>query len=194
MTDGTRGPGARILLVEDDEMNRALVRTIVSRCADPDLRAARLVEAGDLAQARAALAGSPFDVVLLDMNLPDGSGLELAAELSESRGGRPPAAVDDDPLTVADGGQPAVVAVTGDSAAGQAGTAITAVCAAVLAKPYTAAQLCGVVAGLLHGDRPAQDAGLHFAGSRCGWRAPARVQQAADTAARFPACKAPRQP
>ena len=104
------------------------------------------------------------------MNLPDGSGLELAAELSEPRGGRPPAAVDDGPLTVADGGPPAVVAVTGDSAAGQAGTAITAVCAAVLAKPYTAAQLCGVVAGLLHGDRPAQDAGLHSAGSWCGRR------------------------
>src|SRR5260370_33097750 len=87
MTDGTRGPGARILLVEDDEMNRALVRTIVSRCADPDLRDARLVEAGGLAQARGALAGSPFDVGLLGMNLPDGSRPELAAGLREAPGG-----------------------------------------------------------------------------------------------------------
>src|SRR5260370_28707313 len=98
MTDGTRGPGARILLVEDDEMNRALVRTIVSRCADPDLRDARLVEAGDLAQAPAALAGSPFDVGLLGLNFPDGSGLGPAAGLRPSprrpapaaRGARPP--------------------------------------------------------------------------------------------------------
>src|SRR6266498_4576823 len=92
--------GARILLVEDDELNRALVRAIVSRCAEPELRGAQLVEAGDLAQARAAIEDAPVDVMLLDMGLPDGSGLDLAAELRDSPRGR----------------APAIVAVTGNSA------------------------------------------------------------------------------
>ena len=83
--------GARILLVEDDTLNRALVRAVLARCADPELQGVCLVEAGDLAQARAALAGAPVDVVLLDLGLPDGSGLELAAELRNAHdGGLPP--------------------------------------------------------------------------------------------------------
>ncbi len=131
--------GARILLVEDDAANRALVRAIVSRGAEPELRGACLVEANDLAQARAALAGGPVDVLLLDMGLPDGNGMELAAELRNSRRGRPPA----------------VVAVTGDASAQQADAAIAAGCQAVLAKPYTAADLRALLASLLRRGRDA---------------------------------------
>lgn len=133
--------GARILLVEDDELNRALVRAIVSRCAEPELRGAQLVEAGDLAQARAAIEDAPVDVMLLDMGLPDGSGLDLAAELRDSPGGR----------------APAVVAVTGNSAAAQADAAMAAGCQAVLAKPYAAADLRALLTSLLRRDRGAPD-------------------------------------
>src|SRR6266699_1361020 len=69
------------------------------------------------AHAWAVLADGPVDVLLLDMGLPDGNGMELAAELRDSRYGRPPA----------------VIAVTGNSAAQQARAAIAAGCQAVLA-------------------------------------------------------------
>ena len=71
----------RVLLVEDDELNQALVRAILARSDNPVLRGAQVVTAGNLAQARAALAAGAIDIVLLDMGLPDGSGLDLAAEL-----------------------------------------------------------------------------------------------------------------
>jgi two-component system, OmpR family, KDP operon response regulator KdpE len=129
--------GARILLVEDDTLNRALVRAVLARCADPELQGVCLVEAGDLAQARVVLADTLVDVVLLDLGLPDGSGLELAAELRNAHGGGPPV----------------VVAVTGESAPAQANEAMAAGCHAVLAKPYTSADLCGVLVSLLRGDR-----------------------------------------
>ena len=137
MIGATPQGGARILLVEDDTLNRALVRAVLARCADPELQGVCLVEAGDLAQARVVLADTPVDVVLLDLGLPDGSGLELAAELRNAHGGGPPA----------------VVAVTGESAPAQANEAMAAGCHAVLAKPYTSADLCGVLVSLLRGDR-----------------------------------------
>ncbi len=143
MTDTEAHAGARILLVEDDAANRALVRAIVSRGAEPELQGACLVEAGDLAQARAVLADGPVDVLLLDMGLPDGNGMELAAELRDSRYGRPPA----------------VIAVTGNSAAQQADAAIAAGCQAVLAKPYAAADLRALLQSLLCRYRNRPDSG-----------------------------------
>ena len=80
---------ARILLVEDDDLNQMLVRTVLARSADPVLRSACLVQAASLAEARTALASSAIDVVLLDMNLPDGNGLSLAAEVQRTGSGGP---------------------------------------------------------------------------------------------------------
>jgi CheY-like chemotaxis protein len=79
--------GARILIVEDDELNQRLVRAVLARSADPVLRGACVVQAGSVAEARAALALAAVDVVLLDMNLPDGNGLSLAAEVRRGGGG-----------------------------------------------------------------------------------------------------------
>jgi two-component system KDP operon response regulator KdpE len=122
---------ARILLVEDDDLNQRLVRTVLARSGDPVLRSAYLIQAASLAEARAALASSAVDVVLLDMNLPDGNGLSLA---SEERG--------------AGSGGPAVVALTG-AAPEQGSAALAAGCIAVLGKPYKAAQLCALVRAAL---------------------------------------------
>jgi two-component system, OmpR family, KDP operon response regulator KdpE len=68
-----------ILSVEDEVLNRALLREVLAR--DAGLRDARLVEATSLAEARVAIASDRFDLVILDMRLPDGDGLTLAREL-----------------------------------------------------------------------------------------------------------------
>ena len=62
-----------ILLVEDEEINRVLVRTILRRSTEEELRDVELVEAGNLAAARANLAEHAVDVMLVDLQLPDGS-------------------------------------------------------------------------------------------------------------------------
>ena len=120
--------GLRILLVEDDELNQALVRAILARSASLVLREAQLATAGSLAQARAALASDAIDIVLLDMRLPDGSGLDLAAELQRRR----------------DQVSPAVIALSG-AASEQREAALAAGCVAVLGKPYGAAELAGLL-------------------------------------------------
>ena len=66
---------ARILVVEDNAMNRRLVRDVLA------FRGHEVVEAASVAEARAHLAEAPVDLVLLDIQLPGGSGVELLAEL-----------------------------------------------------------------------------------------------------------------
>ncbi len=80
MTDHV-GHGLRILLVEDEPVNRALVRAIIARTDRAELDGIVLHEATTIAEARSVLASHPVDVVLVDVGLPDGSGLDLAAEL-----------------------------------------------------------------------------------------------------------------
>jgi PAS domain S-box-containing protein len=62
--------GARILHVEDDADLQRVVAAIVGGTA-------RVEPARDLAEARERLALERFDLVILDLTLPDGSGLEL---------------------------------------------------------------------------------------------------------------------
>ena len=83
-----RPSGPRILLVEDEPANRALVRAILDRTDRPQLRGTVLYEAETIAQARALLASHALDIVLVDVRLPDGNGLDLAAELRAHPAGR----------------------------------------------------------------------------------------------------------
>jgi DNA-binding NtrC family response regulator len=70
--------GLRILLVEDDPSFRNSVVQLVGVYNE-------VSAVGDLAAARAALSSADFDVVLLDLSLPDGNGLSLIREIkSES--------------------------------------------------------------------------------------------------------------
>jgi signal transduction histidine kinase len=133
-------PGAEILLVEDDDLNQAMVPAILARSDQPHLRDARVTVAGTLAQARAVLAGRRIDLVLLDMRLPDGSGLPLAAELRDQPG----------PSV-------AVIALTG-APAEHGDDARAAGCVAVLGKPYSLAELLKVVAAHLPRHEPGPDA------------------------------------
>ncbi|MDT4987205.1 MAG: two-component system, OmpR family, operon response regulator KdpE [Micromonosporaceae bacterium] len=115
----------RILLVEDNDLNRALVRAIMTRTSDPMLRTAELVEAHNLTQARAVLAHGWVDAVLLDIQLPDGSGLSLLDDFA----GR------------ADLRRPAIIAVTGGVLPEQRAAALAAGCDAIVEKPFIAAEL-----------------------------------------------------
>lgn len=74
--DGTADRRQRLLLVEDD----ASIRRFVSMALDG--QALDLVEVPLLAAAIDALRGEPFDVVLCDLMLPDGSGLDLLRALA----------------------------------------------------------------------------------------------------------------
>ncbi len=124
-------PGAEILLVEDDDLNQALVPAILARSDQPHLRDAHVTVAGTLAQARAILAERHIDLVLLDMRLPDGGGLPLATELRDQPGS-----------------SAAVIALTG-APAEHGGDALAAGCVAVLGKPYSLRELREVVAAHL---------------------------------------------
>ncbi len=67
---------ARFLIVDDDEASRITLAALLEDAGH------ETVEADSLATGRARLAeGGAIDVVLLDQNLPDGSGLGLLSEV-----------------------------------------------------------------------------------------------------------------
>jgi CheY-like chemotaxis protein len=123
----------KILLVEDEELNRTLVKAVLARAEVAAVRDAAVVDASTLASAREKLGAEQVDLVLLDMNLPDGNGLALARELAAGDGpeGRR---------------RPAVVAVTASVLPQDRAAAIEAGCDGFLDKPYAAADLVATVA------------------------------------------------
>jgi two-component system KDP operon response regulator KdpE len=122
-----------ILLVEDEELNRTLVKAVLSRAQIAEVRDAQILDAGSIAVARERLEASDVDLILLDMNLPDGNGLTLARELAG--GGMPAGRV-----------KPVVVAVTASVLPQDRAAALDAGCDGFLDKPYAAAELIAVVA------------------------------------------------
>ncbi|MEB2343479.1 MAG: response regulator transcription factor [Deltaproteobacteria bacterium] len=66
-----------VLLVEDDAATRARLRAVIEAHAGLALAGA----VGSCAEARAALAGAAPAVLLTDIGLPDGSGIDLIREL-----------------------------------------------------------------------------------------------------------------
>ncbi len=123
----------KILLVEDEDLNRTLVKAVLARAGVPAVREAAVVDATSLAAAREKLGAEDIDLILLDMNLPDGNGLSLARELAAGgmlEGRR----------------RPAVVAVTASVLPQDRAAAIEAGCDGFLDKPYAAADLVATVA------------------------------------------------
>jgi CheY-like chemotaxis protein len=105
--------GARpILLLEDDANARGALRTLFEAVGH------RVVEAGTVAEAVARAMADPPAVMLLDLTLPDGEGLDVLAALRE--GGHPTGIA---------------VALTGHDDPATADRCLAAGCEAVLVKP-----------------------------------------------------------
>jgi two-component system, OmpR family, KDP operon response regulator KdpE len=124
-------PPLKILLVEDEAMNRTLMRAVLTRASDPRIRLADLVEAETLADARQQLAAGAVDILLLDVRLPDGSGLDLARELVAN-----------------DAARPRIVILSASVLPAERAAAIEVGCDAFLGKPYRPADLLDLL-GLL---------------------------------------------
>lgn len=123
-----------ILILDDDTVNRSLIRAILTRADDASIRQAILREAGSLAEARAILDREVIDLLLLDVHLPDGLGLTLATDLSRERRDRP-----------------AILALTASVLPADQRAALDAGCDAFLAKPFPARDLITASTRLLHG-------------------------------------------
>ena len=74
--------GARLLLVEDNLGDAELIRAYL---ADTGEATGGIIHAETLADAVTALGGAEVDVVLLDLRLPDGSGVECVERVLEER-------------------------------------------------------------------------------------------------------------
>lgn len=107
-----------MLYVEDDRLNVALVTEIVALVPGVALR----VE-GTVAGAVAALRAEPPSIVLVDLDLPDGSGLDVVDAATSLRP------------------RPSVVVLTGDVSDAAGTTAVERGADGVLVKPYRVAQL-----------------------------------------------------
>ena len=73
-------PAIRVLIVDDHPLYRRGIRAALA--GEPDLEV--VAEVGSAAEALARCADEAPDVVLLDVNLPDASGVEVARRLRES--------------------------------------------------------------------------------------------------------------
>jgi len=71
----------RILLVDDHPVVRQGIRQILT----DGLQLVQVGEAGDVAGARATLRADAWDLVVLDVTLPDASGLDLLKEIRRER-------------------------------------------------------------------------------------------------------------
>lgn len=76
----------RVLHVEDEADLQQLVSMALADFADVEV-------AGDVSSARSLLASNPYDAVILDMVLPDGSGSELMQDITNREGGALPVVV-----------------------------------------------------------------------------------------------------
>jgi two-component system KDP operon response regulator KdpE len=131
-------PGGRtILLIEDEGPNRALARAVLTRSKDPRVAGIVLLEAPNLATARQILGSQQVDLVLLDVRLPDGDGLALAAELHERMKDRP-----------------IVVVLSASVLPSERDAALRSGADAFLAKPYHPSELIATVVQLLEKGTP----------------------------------------
>lgn len=117
---------AHILVVEDSDLVTSAFRILLE---DAGYRVSVAETIGD---ALAVAAKEPVDLMLLDLTLPDGNGLDAMAEMSD-RGSLPRI----------------TLAMTGDDKPATRARCIAAGCADVLIKPVSIKELRRTIAGLL---------------------------------------------
>ncbi|HTO53008.1 MAG TPA: ATP-binding protein [Myxococcota bacterium] len=120
----------RVLLAEDARDSRALIERILSRAG----LTVELAENGREAHAKAMsamLSGAPFDVLLLDVEMPEMSGNEAASALR------------------ADGYDQPIVALTAHDGESARDASLAAGCDAFAKKPIDRVALLSMLAGLL---------------------------------------------
>lgn len=71
----------KVLLVEDDTVDSRLVKRILASCSQPVEFTVELAE--NLSAAIECLSSRKYDIVLLDLRLPDSSGIETVQKVSE---------------------------------------------------------------------------------------------------------------
>jgi DNA-binding response OmpR family regulator len=114
-----------VVMVDDDEDLRMIIRDVLEGAGY------EVIECEDLATAFALLAGLVPDVVLLDQDLPDGSGLDVARWMR----GR----------VAYDGAR--IIGLSGRTDRADVAAAFAAGCDVVVAKPCTARALVGEIRG-----------------------------------------------
>lgn len=73
------GAGIRVVLADDHGVVRSALRALLDAQEEIEV----VGEASDLGSARAAVAEARPDVLILDVNLPDGLGVDIVAEIRE---------------------------------------------------------------------------------------------------------------
>ena len=117
----------RILIIEDEGMLREAFRLILEDSGY------HVSEAGSAAEARASMSAHIPNLVLLDLGLPDASGLDVAREIKR------------DPRTA----DVVIVALTGRVGAEEKKACLDAGCKAYYPKPFSPKQLLRAIPGLL---------------------------------------------
>jgi PAS domain S-box-containing protein len=114
----------RVLLAEDNLVNQRVARRLLQHLGyEPDL-------AADGRQVLAAVAQRPYDVVLMDIQMPELDGVEVARQIVRQRGV---------------GGLPRIVAMTANAMPGDRETYLAAGMDGYLAKPIHLADLATVL-------------------------------------------------
>ena len=83
MTGEGLATGTRVMLVDDHPDFRDLMVALLE--SQPDLEV--VAQAGSMVEARSRAATAKFDVVVLDLGLPDGNGADLIGDLLEASPG-----------------------------------------------------------------------------------------------------------
>jgi len=77
MTDNTTSIGARILLVEDDDDIQKINTIFLAQ------QGYKTTAAGTISEAAEAVKNEKFDLIVLDVQLPDGSGLDFCEKIRQ---------------------------------------------------------------------------------------------------------------
>lgn len=127
-------PGLRILVAEDNPINQAVARAIL------EATGAKIEMAGDGKIALERLVAERFDVVLMDVHMPEMDGIEAVSRIRAGLAGRP-----DVP----------VIALTADAMAGEDKRLVSLGFDALQHKPVQPAALIGAIVDVLNRQREA---------------------------------------